>query len=483
MHQDEISSLRIMKYSLIIILFFFVITHFLGCNKEEIRDAIEEEFVDFAEPLEETTSKPSDPERVLPSNPDGCPNWEKNTFNKVTESITLPEGCRYDRVKILIENKSDLTLDCNGAEFNGLNKEFRQAVGVPYSVTDAPSDIGIRVLSHETVPSANVTIKNCVLTNFLTGISVHTIFSDKNIADLKNNLNAEAVEDYLRNNSLKNVRIENNTINYSHRNGLFINRYITGLIVDNTTIKYTSGAGLYLESGSQSNMIQNSVISENGHSRYDVDERVRKRILEKDAREGIAIDSSAMNTIQNNTFTKNSGGGIFLYKNCYEFYTSASSLPRNQSADNNLITGNKFEDQRVGVWIASRQSKDLEAFKCGTPKIATDTVRYGPVEEDIFIYEDFAKFNNVTSNTFVNIIKGIIVEDDNNTINGNTFSGAVDNDVQVGTKYRTEALSNPVTDTTITNNEFNSTAREHIRVIYDSVNTVITNNIPTTVNN
>ncbi|WP_299871483.1 right-handed parallel beta-helix repeat-containing protein [uncultured Cocleimonas sp.] len=483
MRENEISSFRIMKYSLTFFLFFFVITQFLGCNTDDIKDAIEEEFVDFAEPLDETTSKPSDPARVLPPNPTGCPNWEKNILNRVTESLTLPEGCKYDRVRILIENESDLTLDCNGAELNGLDKEFRQAVGVPYSASDAPSDIGIRILSLETIPSGNVTVKNCVITNFLTGISVQTVFIDETIADLKNNINAEVVEDHLRNSSLKNVRLENNIINYSHRNGLFINRYITGLVVDNTTIKYTSGAGLYLESGSQSNIIQNSVISENGHSIYDSGERVRKRILEKDAREGIAIDSSAMNTIQNNTFAKNSGGGIFLYKNCYEYHTSPTSLPRYQSANNNVITGNKFEDQRVGVWIASRQSKDLEAFNCGIPKIATDTVRYGPVEEDIFIYEDFAKFNNVNSNTFIDVIKGIIVEDDNNTINGNKFSGDVDYDVQIGTKYRTEALSKPVTDTKITNNEFNSSASEHVRVIYDSVNTVITGNIPATVNN
>ena len=470
------------RMKFIVFVLFFTSTLLSGC-KEEIKDAIEEEFVDFAPPLEETTSEPSDPARVLLPNPAGCPNWEKGILNRITESITLPAGCKYDRVKILIQNESDLTLDCNGAELNGLDKEFRQAVDVPYTVADAPSDIGIRVLSHETVPSSNVTVKNCVVTNFLTGISVQTIFSDENFADLKNNINAEAVENYLRDNSLKNVRIENNTINYSHRNGMFINRYITGLVVDNTTIKYTSGAGLYLESGSQSNIIQNSVFSENGHSRYDGGERVRKRILEKDAREGIAIDSSAMNTIQNNTFAKNSGGGIFLYKNCYEYHTSPTSLPRYQSADDNLITGNKFEEQKVGVWIASRQSKDLEAFRCGTPLIATDTVRYGPVEEDVLIYEDFAKFNTVSSNTFVDVIKGIIVEDDNNTIDGNNFSGSVDFDVQVGTKYRTEALSHPVTDTTITNNEFSSITSEHVRIIYDSVSTIIKDNIPASVNN
>lgn len=470
-----------MKYSTF--LFFTTTILLTGCNTDKVKDLIEGEFVDYAKPLKEKTSDPSDPARTLPPNPAGCPQWEKDVLNKITESIRLPKGCKYDRVSLLIENQSDITLDCNGAELNGLNKEFRQAVNVPYSVDDAPVSIGIRVLSHETVSSQNITVKNCTIKNYITGIAVLTILSEESHADLKNKINVEAMENHLRENSVGNVILDNNTIHYSHTNGVYIGRYITGLTVDKTSIKYTSGAGLYLESGTQENTIKNSVFSENGHSLYQRGKRARRRILAKDAREGIAIDSASLNTIQNNTFAKNAGGGVFIYKNCYEHHTSASQLPRYQSADNNLITGNSFSDQKKGVWIASRQSKDLKSFNCGDPRIASDEVSYGPKKETIYLYEDFAKNNIVRTNTFTNVSNGIVVEDDNSNIDGNTFSGSSEFDIQIGTKYRTNELSKPVTNTTIKNNKFQSTASKHIRLTHSSVNTNIKGNIPANTNN
>lgn len=479
------------------LIFFLALLALTACNKEDLKsledsikedikdleDSIKEEFVEYAKPLEETTSKPSDPARVLPPNPAGCPDWKEDTLNQITESITLPAGCKYDRVRIVFENKSDMTLDCNGAELNGLSKKFRQAVGVPYTAESAPEDIGIRILSHESIPSQNITIKNCKLRNYLTGIAVLTIFTDENHANLKNNANADVIENYLRDNSLKKVRIENTSVEYSHRNGIFIGRYITGLVVDGSSVNYTSGAGLYLESGTQSNTIKNSTFLGNGHSLYDGGKRARRRILAKDTREGIAIDSSAMNTIQKNLFAENSGGGIFIYKNCYEHHTSASSLPRYQSADKNVITENQFKDQKTGVWIASRQSKDLKAFNCGTPRITTDDIYFGPKKETIHIYEDFAKHNTVKSNTFVNVKYGVIVEDDNNTIDNNTFSGKATSDIRIGTKYRTKKLSKPVTNTIVTNNKFNSDASKPVKLVYDPTNSTIKGNAPESVNN
>jgi len=474
-----------MKYSS---LFFvsFLAFWLSGCDIEELKDKLEGEFVDYGSPLAENTSKPSDPARTLPPNPAGCPDWKKMPANneipesnKITESITLPAGCRYDRVSLLIENQSNLTLDCNGAELNGINKEFRQAVDVPYSEADEPLSIGIRIISHETRPSGNITIKNCKVKNYITGIAVLTILKPETHLDLKNKRNPETVENYLRDHSLKNIRIENTSVNYNHKNGIYIGRYITGLVIDKTSVKYTSGAGLYLESGSQRNTIKNSTFSENGHSRYNVSKRVRLRMLAKDTREGIAIDSSAQNTIQNNTFSKNAGGGIFVYKNCYEHYQLATELPRYQSADNNLITGNRFDNQKIGIWIASRQSKDLKSFECGTPRIATDKTKFG---ETIFIYEDFAKHNIVTLNNFINVTNGVIIEDNDNTINNNSFSGSAKFDVIAGTKYRTEKLSQPVNNTVITNNQFNSSSSAHINLSYNPSNTTIKDNIPETVN-
>lgn len=450
---------------------------------EDIKDSIVEESVDYGSTLVETTSNPSDPDRVLPPNPAGCPNWKKDTTIELTESITLPRGCKYDRVNILITNQSDLVFDCNGAELNGLDREFRQAVGVEYSVENAPLDFGIKIQSSENVQSNNVTIKNCHLRNFVRGIRISLGISSASRSDLKNNVNVEALENHLRGVSPKNIRIENSTINFSHKDGVFVGRFITDFVMDNSTINSTGAVGLYLDSGSQRNTIKNSTISQNGYSDYDINKRIRKRKLANDTREGIAIDSSAQNTIENNVFSKNSGGSIFIYKNCNEHAQDPNQIPRYQSADNNLIQNNQFNDESIGVWVASRQSKNLEPLECGSPIVATGSVSFGPVKEDAKYYEDFAKHNQISQNTFNNVRIGILVEDDDTSILDNSFTGISGTNVLVGTKYRTLFLNHPVTDTSIQGNQFNSTATPQIRQEFDPVNTIIKNNTPASVNN
>ncbi|KAG1707774.1 Bifunctional uridylyltransferase/uridylyl-removing enzyme [Nymphon striatum] len=485
MPQTKIAGMKIMTAQPSILI---VSTSLLlyGCDAkeilEDIGDSITGEFVDYASPLVETVSNASDPARVLPPNPTGCPDWQKNSTIEITESTTLPQGCKYDRVSILIKNQSNLVFDCNGAELNGLDKEFRQAVGVPYSVEKAPREFGIRVQSSETVQSNNVTVKNCNLTNYVRGIMINYSINASSRSDLKNNINVDALEARLRTLSPKNIRVENSNIKFSHKDGLFVGRFITDFVLDSSTIQYTGAVGLYLDSGSQRNTIQNSTISENGHSDYSSSTRVRRQKLANDSREGIAIDSSAQNIIQNNVFTKNSRGAILIYKNCNEHAQDPTQTPRYQSADSNLIQNNQFISEKIGVWVASRQSKDLAALECGSPIVATGTVRYGPVEEDAYYYEDFAKHNTISQNTFNKVLSGIIVEDDDTSILANTFEGATNFDVIVGTKYRTANLSHPVTGTKIENNQFNSSTSNHVQLQYDPIETTIKNNTPASSN-
>ena len=114
--------------------------------------------------------------------------------------------------------------------------------------------------------------------------------------------------------------------------------------------------------------------------------------------------------------------------------------------------------------------------------MATGSISYGPVEEDTEYYEDFAKNNQVINNTFNNINAGIIVEDDNSVIQDNIFTDTAKNNIIVGTKYRTEVLSHPVTNTTIDSNQFNSATTTPISLVYNPVDTVIINNIPAEIN-
>jgi parallel beta-helix repeat protein len=450
-----------------------------ACKVEELADRLTGAAVNYANPLSEQTSKASDPDRILPPNPTGCPNWKKDQTIIIEQSRTLPRGCKYDRVSIIVRG-SNITFDCNQLVLNGIDREFRQAVDKPYSVENAPLDVGIFIQSSQ----GNVTVKNCTTRNFVRGIRIgsHGLTSER-INNLKNNTNVAQTERELLAISPKNIRVENSNILYSHKDGVFVGRYITDFVLDNSTVKYTGAVGVYLDSGSQHNTIQNSTIAENGHSDYNASKRVRTRKLANDSREGIAIDSSAKNIIKNNVFSKNSGGAIFIYKNCNEHAQNPNQVPRYQSADENLIINNQFNDEGIGIWVASRQSKNLHPLECGSPIVDTGTIRYGPVKEPAKYYEDFAKYNRVEGNSFNNTHKAVIIEDDNNSVVNNTFRGEANFDVRIGTKFRTLKLLHPVTNTLIENNQFLTRTDSHITTIHDPVGTVIKNNTPASVNN
>ncbi len=458
----------------------FALTLLSACKQlERLANEITGAAVDYADPLPERTSKASDPDRVLPPNPAGCPDWRKDETIEINQSLTLPKGCKYDRVSLFV-NGSNITFDCNGLVLNGLDREYRQAVDAPYSVENAPLDVGIKVYSNQ----GNVTIKNCNVRNFVRGIRILTRgLTPERINNLKNNINVAQTENEVRALSPQNIRVENSNILYNHKDGVFVGRFITGFTLDNSTVKYTGAVGVYLDSGSQNNTIKNSTIAQNGHSDYNASKRVRTRKLANDSREGIAIDSSAKNIITGNVFSKNSGGAIFIYKNCNEHAQRENQIPRYQSADDNLISRNQFNDESVGVWIASRQSKNLHPLECGSPIVDTGTIRYGPASEPAKYYEDFAKHNRIENNTFNNAHHGVIIEDDNNIVLNNIFNGSAEYDIKVGTQFRTLKLAHPVTDTRIENNQFLTRTSTHIKQTYNPANTLINNNTPSSVNN
>ena len=462
--------------------YLIVIAFALTLSACKAIDEIVGAFVEYASPPSEVHSKASDPVRVLPPNPTGCPVWEKDTIVEITESMTLPAGCKYDRVGLLISNQSDLVLDCNGAELNGLDKEFRQGLETTYSVGQEPLLVGIQIQSAEFNQSLNITERNCNLRNYVRGIRVHFGINAAALADLKNNVNVSELESHLRSISPKNIRVENSTINFSHKDGVYVSRYVTDFVLDKSTVNSTGAVGVYLDSGSGNNTVSNSSFSKNGFSDYDIGSRKRIRRIVDYTREALAIDSSINNRIEKNTFTGNSRGSVFIYKNCNEHFQNPNQIPRYQSADGNVISGNSFETDKIGVWIASRQSQDLRALECGSPLIATGEIRYGNQTETTHFYEDFAKNNQVLNNTFNNVRTGVIVEDDNSIVRGNTFTGPAKNSISVGTHYRTTVLNNPVTNTLIDTNTFNSTASPHIELQFTPVNTVITNNVPAEVN-
>lgn len=412
------------------------------------------------------TEKTRDP--IQNKNPSNCPKWKSGQVINITKNTTIPKGCRYDKVSFTLFT-SNVTFDCNGAILNGLGKTKRNEVTIPYKKEEVPIAKAFYISGSESNFLQNVTLKNCQLEYYVNGINLGFGLKKSTFSDLKNGRNITALENHLRTLSPKNIRIENVTIKKSHRVGIFIGRYITGLTIHKSDIS-KGDTGIYLESGTQKIKISHSTFTKNGETSYNPAKRYRiNRLINR--REAIAIDSSAHNIIENNTFINNEGGAIFIYKNCYERYTDASQLPRYQTSDHNIIRKNHFKDEEKGVWIASRQNRNLENFKCGDPAmlISSDNKKY---------YQDYAKHNLISHNTFDDVKKGVIVQDDLNTISDNLFKGTTRNDVIIGSEIRTRQLSHPVTGTTVKNNRFSSTANPHVILRFKPIKNTFSSNQP-----
>ena len=409
----------------------------------------------------------SEPTRIpiQKSNAVNCPQWNSGDTIDISEDTLIPRGCAYDKVSFTLST-SNITFDCNNAELNGLGKTKRNALYRRYKMEEVPINTAFNILGSENNFLQNITIKNCNLHFYINGFNIGFKLKQTTHDDLKSRRNIEALENHLRTLSPKNIRIENNKIIGSHKSGIFIQRYITGLVANNNTIDGAGDMGVYLESGSQKNIISNSTFTKNGETTYDIEDRKRKLRVRK--REAIAVDSSAYNIIKNNKFINNGGGAIFIYKNCYERYEEASQLPRYQSSDFNLIENNLFSDERKGVWIASRQSRDLENFTCGDLSLLV-------TDKKEKYYEDFAKNNKVLNNTFDNNEKAVIVEDDNNTISNNLFKNTKRKDIIIGTDKAVKDVHS-VKGTIVENNTFSSKPGVWLR--YNPTNSVFKDNVP-----
>jgi len=114
---------------------------------------------------------------------------------------------------------------------------------------------------------------------------------------------------------------------------------VTDLTFEDSNISGQSvSTAVYLDAESAENVIRNVVFN------------IRT------GREQIAIDGSAHNRVEGNTFALNGRGGVFLYRNCGE-----DAVIRHQTPSDNVITGNTFTGVRWlwpnAVVVGSRQGR------------------------------------------------------------------------------------------------------------------------------
>jgi len=304
--------------------------------------------------------------------------------------IVLPAGCVFEGTLRL--KKSDTSLNCNGSVFDGGN------------TTSSGLIVGGR-----DEPIQNVQVENCGFRNY-TGNAITVSY--KGMSD-------DIEENYRR--APKNIRFNQITIENS-RLGFFIGSYSSKVVISNSRVSGSFGTAIYLEYSSRENEIYNNYFFRNGFD----DDGKRKR-------EALAVDSSANNKIQNNVFDSNGNGSIFLYKNCGEKSSQKENWQRWQHSDRNLISGNVFRNEVVGVWIASRQSRDLSKWDCGDRSMG-DSGAY---------FEDFANENVVADNQFCGTKRPVRIEGDSNQVVNNSFDRASSAFSEVPLSKRGEILGRP----------------------------------------
>lgn len=236
-------------------------------------------------------------------------------------------------------------------------------------------------------------------------------------------------------------------INVSSRNsinsGMFVGDHVHDITFDKVHIQNAGTVGLYLEFGSRDNVIKNSVFIGNGFRSF------------KPNREAIAVDSSSNNRIENNQFIHNGAGSVLLYRNCFEHAddpTRSNHFKRTESSRDNVISNNSFRDEPVGVWVASRQSRNLKGFECGAYLL-----KQTPFSS---YHLDSAKDNKINNNYFEQVQQGIIVEDDGTQINDNQFAATVSMPISIGSKVREDSEAGAVINTSIKNNIFTDKTTE-----------------------
>lgn len=351
---------------------------------------------------------------VISDSDDAC--WDGPV--EIRGTVSMRKGCTATGPVVI--RQSGVTLDCKN---NTIDLQKKAAPGI--SIDSYGKEL------------ADVVVKNCKITNSkFQGIYVGWREKDRK----KREMYPNAEQLYAI--TPHNVQLTNMELTNLGSSGIYIDDYVRNVVMDNVTILNTPAMAMYFEFNSQNTVLKNSRIEGSGRG---------------DKREAIAIDSSSNNVIENTKFINNPYGAIHIYKNCSEhFFTNKNQVQRTMSADNNTIKNNLFQGGTVGVWIASRQSRNLKNAECGSGYYA-----------DGMYTLDSAKHNSIVGNTFDGTDIGVKVEDDSNTISSNKFKNISKLAIRVGTPVRSKVLADPVKNTAIKDNQFDSSSKS-VRYMWGS---------------
>lgn len=370
--------------------------------------------------LAKVSSKVIDAKLPPPTTLIDCDTLTPKQTVKIKGHSALSPSCDLSNKSVrFVLNRSNSSLDCQGAQVSTIEGDTSNAS----AITIRPdTDASIR----------DIIVANCYVDGYGHALHIRQ-FSNPN-ERYKRGLIDPAANRALTPQDIQVINVS--SIN-SKNSGIFVGDHVHNVSFEHIRVQNAGTVGLYLEFGSRDNVIKNSVFIGNGFRTF------------KPNREAIAVDSSSRNRIEHNTFIHNGAGSILLYRNCFEHADDdarSNHFKRTESSRDNVIDNNRFIDEPVGVWVASRQSRNLKGFACGAYLIKeTPFASY---------HLDSAKDNTITNNRFEQVEQGIIVEDEGTRISQNRFAASVKLPIEVGSEIREDSPAGAVTGTQIINNVF-----------------------------
>lgn len=359
-----------------------------------------------------------------------CQTLQSGKTITLTGDNQIPKDCDlWQKNAHFIMENSQTSLDCQG---------------VPIRTTDNNlTAITIRTPKNVATGIRNISVKNCAFVNYRHGI----LIGQQTPVNVRYQqlLNKKTTLDEQKQLSPNHVLLNRILVADSKNSGIFVGDHVQNTHIINSLVTTSGTVGIYFEFGSGQNSVTFSRFFGNGFRQTNI----AGIGVGKPNREAIAIDSSNQNVIANNQFDSNGAGGVFLYRNCFEHAddpTKSNYFLRTQGSDDNQIFDNIFNHEPVGVWVASRQSRNLKGFGCGAYLIKSDVLSSFHLDE--------SEQNLINNNQFRQTDNAIIIEDDNNVVSFNTFYADVKKPITVGSLIREQSSEGVVKGNQINDNTF-----------------------------
>lgn len=308
--------------------------------------------------------------------------------------LTLTADAVVSRPLVLAGSAaSGITVDCGGGVIDG--GQMAPGAG-PDAIVIRSSGRSWREMADNR--PRNVTVRNCVVRGSMRIWGLGINGQGAMVRDSSHSIGHTA-----RAQAAAPTRILIDGVRFESRGRipLYLAPGVTEVTVRNSTFTGTLEAtALYLDAESARNTITGN--------------RFEARSLK---REMIAVDGSADNAIESNSFARIDHGGIFLYRNCGE-----GGTVRHQAPTGNRIEGNRFEattdsmPTAPAIWIGSRMHRGV-LFSLFGYCDADSGYPFGSSADNA----DDADGNVIAGNAFVGLPSDLRIRDDGkgNRIEGN----------------------------------------------------------------